>query len=113
MPFYIRSMNKCLVFFILLASALPAHSQDHTLDFYLGQALYNSPLLKDYQGQVAAAGFDSAIIRAGYGPQVTGSSVNTYAPVIGGYGYDNAISNGGNFSTLVGVNKTSVSGTRA
>lgn len=99
-------MNKCLVFFILLASALPAHSQDHTLDFYLGQALYNSPLLKDYQGQVAAAGFDSAIIQAGYGPQVTGSSVNTYAPVIGGYGYDNAISNGGNFSTLVGVSKT-------
>ena len=101
-------MNKCLVFFILLVSALPAFSQDHTLDFYLGQALRNSPLLKDYQGQIQAAGVDSAIIRAGYRPQVTGSSVNTYAPVVKGYGYDNAISNGGNFSTLVGVNKTFV-----
>src|SRR6186713_254294 len=102
-------MYRCLVVIIILVSALPALSQDHTLGFYLDQALHNSPLLKDYQAQVAAAAFDSAIIRAGYGLQVTGSSVNTYAPVIRGYGYDNAISNGGNFSTLVGAGKTFIS----
>jgi outer membrane protein TolC len=51
---------------------------------------------------------DSQIVRAGYRPQVTGSSVNTYAPTYKGWGYDDAISNGGNFSTLVGVNKTLV-----
>jgi outer membrane protein TolC len=79
------------------------------LDFYLQTALQNSPLLKDYQGQLQAGQVDSQLIRAGYRPQVTGTSVNTYAPVIHGYGYDNAISNGGNFSTLVGVNQTLVS----
>jgi outer membrane protein TolC len=76
------------------------------LDFYVGQALHNSPLLKDYQNQLLSGELDSAIVRAGYMPQVTGTSINTYAPIINGYGYDNAISNGGNFSTLVGVNKT-------
>ena len=94
---------------------MPAHSQTgapapggNNLDFYLGQARQNSPLLKDYQNQVLAGEIDSQIVRAGYKPQVTGTSINTYAPIIHGYGYDQAISNGGNFSTLVGVNKTLV-----
>jgi outer membrane protein TolC len=78
------------------------------LDFYLQQALQNSPLLKDYQNQVQAGQVDSQIVRAGYRPQVTGSSVNLYAPTVHGWGYDQAISNGGNFSTLVAVNKTLV-----
>src|ERR1019366_1587409 len=52
------------------------------LDFYLQTALHSSPLLKDYQGQLQAGQVDSQIIRAGYRPQVTGTSVNTYAPVI-------------------------------
>jgi len=99
-------MNKCLVLWMLLAFTGTARCQSNTLDFYVGQALHNSPLLKDYQNQLLSGQLDSAIIRAGYMPQVTGTSINTYAPVVNGYGYDNAISNGGNFSTLVGVNKT-------
>jgi len=99
-------MNKCLVLWMLLAFTGTARCQSNTLDFYVGQALHNSPLLKDYQNQLLSGELDSAIVRAGYMPQVTGTSINTYAPVINGYGYDNAISNGGNFSTLVGVNKT-------
>ena len=90
---------------MLLAFTGTARCQSNTLDFYVGQALHNSPLLKDYQNQLLSGELDSAIVRAGYMPQVTGTSINTYAPVINGYGYDNAISNGGNFSTLVGVNK--------
>jgi hypothetical protein len=42
---------------------------------------------------------------AAYKPQVTGSTFNSYAPVIKGWGYDNAITNGANFNALVGVNK--------
>lgn len=79
-----------------------------SLSFYLGQALENSPLLKDYRNQVLTGQVDSQLIRAGYRPQVTGSSVNTYAPLINGWGYDEAISNGGNFTTVVAVNKTLV-----
>ena len=82
--------------------------QSTNLDFYVGRALENSPLLNDYRNQVLSGQLDSQLIKASYLPQVTGSSTNVYAPVIKGYGYDQAISNGGNFSTLVGVNKTLV-----
>jgi hypothetical protein len=37
-----------------------------------------------------------------------GSSNNSYAPVINGFGYDYAITNGANVSALIGVNKTFV-----
>jgi outer membrane protein TolC len=102
-------MNKCLLFFILALVVRLARAQDRNLDFYLNQALQNSPLLKDYQNQALSNLADSQIVRAGYRTQVTGTSINTYAPIINGYGYDEAISNGGNFSDLVSVSKTLVS----
>lgn len=79
-----------------------------SLDFYLGRALQNSPLLKDYQNQVLAGQIDSQLIHASYAPQVNGNSTNLYAPLIHGYGYDQAISNGGDFTTVVAVTKTLV-----
>ncbi len=78
------------------------------LDFYLGKALQNSPLLKDYQNQVLMGQVDSQLLKASYRPQVIANSTNIYAPIIQGYGYDQAISNGGNFTTVVAVNKTLV-----
>jgi outer membrane protein TolC len=78
------------------------------LDFYVGQALQNSPLLKDLHNQVLSGDVDSQLIKASYLPQVVGSSTNIYAPTIHGYGYDQAISNGGNFTTVAAVTKTLV-----
>ncbi len=92
---------------ILIGLAVQAQ-QGSSLDFYLGQALQNSPLLKDYRNQVLSGQVDSALIKASYLPQVVGNSTNIYAPAIKGYGYDQAISNGGNFTTVVAVTKTLV-----
>ena len=78
------------------------------LTFYVSQALQNSPLLKDYHNQVLAGEVDSQLIKAGYRPQVVGNSSNIYAPAINGWGYDNAISNGGNFTTVAAVTQTLV-----
>jgi outer membrane protein TolC len=75
--------------------------QDRDLSFYQQQAKVNSPLLKDYHNQARSNQLDSARIKAGYGPQVTGVSTNLYAPTIKGWGYDEAISNGTNLSELV------------
>jgi len=83
-------------------------AQNDNLDYYLNQAIRNSPLLKDYQNQVESNRLDSQRILAGYKPQVSGNSINSYAPVIGGWGYDEAISNGTNVIATVGVNKTFV-----
>jgi outer membrane protein TolC len=84
-------------------------AQKNTLDFYLTEAIHNSPLLKDYQSQIEANGIDSQRIRAQYHPQVTATSVNSLAPVIHGYGYDPAITNGGQLSGLVNVSQVIVS----
>ncbi|HTQ27862.1 MAG TPA: TolC family protein [Puia sp.] len=96
----------CILVFGLFSRL--AFAQHDNLDYYLDQALRNSPLLKDYQNQVESNRLDSQRILAGYKPQVTGTSFNSYAPVVAGWGYDQAISNGANIVATVGVNKTFV-----
>ena len=80
-------------------------AQTTSLQYYIDNGLRNSPLIKDYQNQVELSKYDSLLIRAATRPQVTGSTFNSYAPVIKGFGYDGAITNGGNFTTVIGVNK--------
>ena len=103
-----NNMLRNLFLVLALTGGLLVKGQPVTrLDFYIDQALQNSPLLKDYQNQVLTGQVDSQIIRASYRPQVTGSSVNTWAPTLNsGWGYDQAISNGGQFTTVAAVNKT-------
>ena len=96
---------KYFVAIVLLLMNAKVFCQNNKLDFYVGQALANSPLLKDYKNQVAASYYDSLLILAAYKPQVTGNSNNSYAPVIKGWGYDNALTNGANINAVVGVNK--------
>lgn len=100
---------KYLLVFILLWTALDVYAQDHDLNYYIDHARANSPLLKDYQNQIASGRIDSELVKAAYKPQVMGISNNSYAPVIAGIGYDNAITNGGQLSAIVQANKTFVS----
>jgi outer membrane protein TolC len=103
-------MKKAIVLIILLLPLTGCLlAQSRNIDYYLEQALSNSPLLKDYRNQVLTNQLDSQRIRATYKPQVTGTSNNMYAPVINGFGYDNAITNGGNLTAMVGVNQSLVS----
>ncbi len=92
-----------LYFFIWMYNSVNAQSSQ--LNYYIDNALQNSPLIKDIRNQIILNRYDSLLIRAAAKPQVTSSSFNSYAPVIGGYGYDGAITNGGNFNALIGVNK--------
>jgi outer membrane protein TolC len=95
-------LYKRLLWLGLMAGACArAQSTHQGLAYYVGEALKGSPLLKDYQNQARSNQIDSARIRAGYKPQITGVSTNSYAPVINGWGYDNAITNGANFSQLI------------
>lgn len=97
-------MKKCVAILLLFLSAT-SYGQGNQLEYYINAARENSPLLKDYQNQVEQTNYDSLLIKATLKPQIAGSSFNNYAPVIKGWGYDNAITNGANFITLVGVNK--------
>ncbi len=96
---------KISLAFLFLIMGLFSFSQNNTLDYFQQQAITNSPLLKDYQNQMRSNYYDSLLIRAANRPQVGFTSTNTYAPVIAGFGYDGAISNGQNINALLGVNK--------
>ena len=98
-------MRKTGYIILLLFIAGRAFAQEKNLDYYISAAIQNSPLIKDYTNQKVLNGMDSLRILAGYKPQVTGLSTNSYAPAYHGYGYDNAITNGGQFSQLISVNK--------
>jgi outer membrane protein TolC len=89
------------VVMICISGSVPAQQN---LSYFINEAITNSPLLRDYQNQVRQNALDSERIRASYLPQVTGTTNNTYAPVVRGYGYDGAITNGANISALLGVN---------
>lgn len=95
------------IIFILFSNGLLVFSfaQNKGVDYFINQALINSPLLKDYGNRILQNQADSLSILAAYKPQVTGSSFNSYAPVIKGIGYDEIITNGRNFNALIGVNK--------
>jgi outer membrane protein TolC len=102
----ISTENRALILFLaFLAVSLSAVAQPRTLDFYLQSGKANNPLLKDYAGRIKSNNIDSQLIVSGNKPQVNLNSQLSVAPVIKGYGYDSAASNGGTYSALVGVSK--------
>ena len=97
-----------ILFFCL--NILTSFGQKRDLDYFIAQAMSNSPLLKDLQNQVKINQLDSLLILAAQRPQVSFTSNDNYAPVIKGYGYDDAITNGANVNALVTVNRSLING---
>lgn len=102
-------MKRFITIICILLVHLSVHSQERSLDYYILSGIQNSPLLKDLRNQQRANLIDSMRILAGYLPQVNAISSNSYAPTLGGWGYDGAITNGSNFSQLLTVSKQLVS----
>jgi outer membrane protein TolC len=102
-------MKRLFILSFCTALVFNSWAQKNDLDYFVNQAIANSPLLKDYQNQVLSFSLDSQIIRASLKPQVNGISNNSYAPIINGYGYDEVISNGQQISALIQVSKSFLS----
>src|SRR5438128_2388108 len=92
-----------VLFLIVLKSA--CFAQSHDLNFFIQQAKQNSPVLKDLQNQILSNRIDSQLLRASLGTQVNFLSTDSYAPIIKGWGYDEAITNIANVSGLVQANR--------
>ncbi|QQL48896.1 TolC family protein [Mucilaginibacter ginkgonis] len=90
---------------LLVSFATFCHGQTRTLDGFVDAALTSSPLIKDLNNQILAAQLDSLRIKAGFKPQVSGNAIGLYAPVIHGYGYSTAITNGQQLTGLITVDK--------
>lgn len=93
------------IFFIIVFFSIKSFSQEKDLRFYMEKAQTNSPLLKDLSNQIKSNVIDSLLNKANYKPQISGNLYANYAPIIKGYGYDSAITNGQSVSGLVGVNQ--------
>lgn len=98
-------MPKIFLIFIIPVLLINGYSkaQGLTLKFYIETGLKNSPLLKDFSNQLLSVSIDSSIIKAGRKPIINLSSQAIYAPASANFGYDSAISNGGNYSALLNV----------
>src|SRR4051812_48773884 len=92
-------MQKIIVLLLTGLFAFAAQAQN-TLDGYLQNAMKFSPVFIDNQTQINALAYDSMLIRAGLKPQVNFTSNDLYAPVVNGYGYDEIITNKGNYNAL-------------
>ena len=99
-------ISKSFLLVLFSCCCFSVFAQNNTLDYYQEQALLNSPLLKDYQNQVASTKLDSQRIKAAYKPQVALNSAAAFAPVIHGYGYEGSITNIQTFNGVVGVNQS-------
>jgi len=99
-------MNKNK-FFIILFFLAPCFlfAQNKNLSFFINTAVNNSPQLYGYRNLILSNRIDSQLIIAGNRFQVSGNSNSYYAPVINGYGYDAAITNGQQLQALIGVTK--------
>ena len=93
------------LFLVLILSGLSiiAYNQTRNLEYYLNQGIQNSPLLNDYRNQIKSAVSDSLIIRAAKKPLIEAKSQLLYAPVYKNFGYDEIITDQGNYTAVVGV----------
>jgi outer membrane protein TolC len=101
-------MKQFLLFNLFLCVALQAvKGQQKNLDYFISSGLQNSPLLKDYQFQAQTNRIDSQRLNANYRPQVTGTTIGLYAPLLKkGWGYDGAITNLHTYNALLGISQT-------
>jgi outer membrane protein TolC len=84
----------CTILFIYNAQA-------QNLDFYLTAGIKNSPLLKDYNNQILSESSDSSIILSNQRLKIDLASQVMVAPTAKNFGYDEAITNGGNYAAVI------------
>jgi outer membrane protein TolC len=94
---------KLLSSLILLVIPVVAIPQTRSLDFYIDQGIQNSPLLKDLNNQLSASSIDSLLVRAAKKPQVEARSQLLYSPYYDNFGYDEVITDGGNYQAVAAV----------
>lgn len=106
-PVYIMCLKQSIikVAVVILCFSNKIAAQHKNLDYFICQALSNSPLIKDYKTWAYFNDIDSQRLRATYKPQVTATASNSTTPGIEGWGYDPAITNINNVTDVVNVNK--------
>jgi outer membrane protein TolC len=98
-------IRRFIFFFIVSGLSLVGISQSRDLNYYLREGLQNSPLINDLKNQLQSASLDSIIIEARRKPQVEGRSQLLYSPYNDHFGYDEVITDGGNYQAVAYVSQ--------
>lgn len=102
----IPMVKSFLILILILFVTANSYSQKRTLDFYISTGLKNSPLLNDYNNQLQSVRLDSLLAITAFKPQVNVVSQAMYAPAGTNIGYNEAITNGGNYAATIGVKQS-------
>ena len=96
-------MVKNILITIIFITCIFANVLAQSVDDYVSCGLKNSPLLYDFNNQKLAGKLDSLLLLATFKPQVNQLTQAIHYPSGTGWGYDEAITNGGTYSSLVSV----------
>lgn len=98
-------------YFIFILSCVPLFSdaQNKDLNYFIDSAISRSPQLNDLRNQQLSNRIDSQILLAANGILLNGNGNSFYAPVFNGWGYDPAITNGGQLQALATASKNILS----
>src|SRR5674476_1411760 len=96
---------KSFIFLIVFPGPILCTAQTKSLSYFVDSSIKNNPQLYEFRNLILSNSIDSQLIVAANRLQVTGSGNAFYAPVINGYGYDVAITNGQQLLALVTLNK--------
>ena len=99
-------LRRIFLAFILSGLTLIAYNQTRNLEFYLNQGIQNSPLLNEYRNKIKSSVTDSLLIGAAKKPLLEAKSQLLYSPYYHNFGYDDVITDGGNYTAVVGVIQT-------
>lgn len=99
-------LRRIFLAFILSGLTLIAYNQTRNLEFYLNQGIQNSPLLNEYRNKINSSVSDSLLIGAAKKPLIEAKSQLLYSPYYHNFGYDDVITDGGNYTAVVGVIQT-------
>ena len=97
--------RKTIIISLIFSFPLFSFAQNKDLNYFINNSLKNNPKITEIQNLILVNSLDSQLIVAGNKFQLTGNGNAYYAPVIKGYGYDAAITNGQQLSALVALNK--------
>jgi outer membrane protein TolC len=97
--------QHCFILLPLLLCCNLACGQTQNLAYFVNTGLQNSPLLQDYNYQQQSNLIDSLKVYASYRPQVNATASAMEAPTSQHFGYDEAVTNGGDYSGVVRVSQ--------
>lgn len=94
------------VFLICLFwSFLSPIAKAQQLDYFINEGLKNNPLLNEYRNNETLSATDSLLVAATNKPQINSNSQILYAPAYKNFGYDEAVTNGGNYAAVLDVSQ--------